>query len=105
MSINNHPAYGPLSVGRLYQIREYLEHNSQYQNGGNRAYILADMLKVIDEVLATRAVTVMLPKDHVDKADLLDWGSVALLDALKEVCADARVTAEITDAGIRENDG
>ncbi|HHG8589862.1 TPA: hypothetical protein ACPYUC_002341 [Citrobacter koseri] len=51
---NSHPAHGPVSLDRLHQIREYLERNSQYQNGGNRAYILADMLKVIDEVLAGR---------------------------------------------------
>ncbi|EPQ5777921.1 hypothetical protein I9216_001029, partial [Citrobacter koseri] len=42
---DNHPAHGPVSLERLHQIREYLERNSQYQNGGNRAYILADMLK------------------------------------------------------------
>ncbi|MDM7198088.1 hypothetical protein QUH51_02220 [Citrobacter freundii] len=47
----NHPANGPVSVDRLHQIREHLQHDTQYSNGGNRAYILADMLNVIDEVL------------------------------------------------------
>ncbi|MFB0541416.1 hypothetical protein [Citrobacter portucalensis] len=51
---NNHPAHGPVSVDRLHQIREHLQHDTQYSNGGNRAYILADVLKVIDEVLASR---------------------------------------------------
>ncbi|WP_228051104.1 hypothetical protein [Citrobacter freundii] len=50
----NHPAHGPVSVERLHQIREHLQHDTQYSNGGNRAYILADMLKVVDEVLASR---------------------------------------------------
>lgn len=50
----NHPAHGPVSLARLNQIREHLLHDTQYSNGGNRAYILADMLKVVDEVLAGR---------------------------------------------------
>ncbi len=54
MTTNNHPAHGPVSLDRLHQIREHLLHDSQYSNGGNRAYILADMLKVVDEVLASR---------------------------------------------------
>lgn len=50
----NHPAHGPVSIERLHQIREHLQHDTQYSNGGNRAYILGDMLNVIDEVLASR---------------------------------------------------
>lgn len=50
----NHPVNGPVSVDRLHQIREHLQHDTQYSNGGNRAYILGDMLNVIDEVLASR---------------------------------------------------
>ncbi|RYH95934.1 DUF551 domain-containing protein [Citrobacter werkmanii] len=52
MKTNNHPANGPVSLDRLHQIRQYIERNNQYQNGGNRAYILADMLKVIDGAIA-----------------------------------------------------
>lgn len=52
MTTNNHPAHGPVSVDRLHQIREHLQHDTQYSNGGNRAYILADVLKVIDEAIA-----------------------------------------------------
>ena len=48
----NHPAHGPVSLDRLHQIREHLQHDTQYSNGGNRAYILADMLKVIDGAIA-----------------------------------------------------
>ena len=64
MTTNNHPAHGPVSLERLHQIRQYIERNNQYQNGGNRAYILADMLKVIDEVMAARTVTVKLPAGY-----------------------------------------
>ncbi|WP_235127054.1 hypothetical protein [Citrobacter portucalensis] len=52
MTTNNHPAHGPVSLDRLHQIRQYIEHNTQYSNGGNRAYILADVLKVIDGAIA-----------------------------------------------------
>lgn len=48
----NHPANGPVSLERLHQIREHLLHDTQYSNGGNRAYILADVLKVIDGAIA-----------------------------------------------------
>lgn len=47
-----HPAHGPVSLDRLHQIREHLQHDTQYSNGGNRAYILADVLKVIDGAIA-----------------------------------------------------
>ena len=52
MTTNNHPAHGPVSLDRLHQIREHLQHDTQYSNGGNRAYILADVLKVIDEAIS-----------------------------------------------------
>lgn len=52
MTTNNHPANGPVSLERLHQIREHLQHDTQYSNGGNRAYILADVLKVIDGAIA-----------------------------------------------------
>ena len=63
MTTNNHPAHGPVSLDRLHQIRQYIERNNQYQNCGNRAYILADMLKVIDEVLASRNAEPVLPDE------------------------------------------
>lgn len=49
---SSHPAHGPVSLDRLHQIREHLQHDTQYSNGGNRAYILADVLKVIDGAIA-----------------------------------------------------
>ncbi|EJJ1408885.1 hypothetical protein NIO80_000571 [Salmonella enterica] len=52
MTTNNHPAHGPVSLDRLHQIREHLLHDTQYSTGGNRAYILADMLRVIEGAIA-----------------------------------------------------
>lgn len=52
MTTNTHPANGHVSLDRLHQIREHLLHDTQYSNGGNRAYILADMLRVIDGAIA-----------------------------------------------------
>lgn len=52
MTTNNHPAHGPVSLERLHQIREHLQHDTQYSKGGNRAYILADVLKVIDGAIS-----------------------------------------------------
>lgn len=52
--------------------------------------------------MESRTVTVKLSKDHVDDADLFGWGVIVVpLEALKEACADAGVTVEITDAGIK----
>ncbi|EKZ5285465.1 hypothetical protein REV77_003051 [Klebsiella aerogenes] len=52
--------------------------------------------------LESRTVSVKLQKDHVDDANLFGWGVVVVpLDALKEACADAGVTVEITVAGIK----
>ena len=52
ITTNNHPAHCPVSLDRLHQIREHLLHDTQYSNGGNRAYILADMLRVIEGAIA-----------------------------------------------------
>ncbi|EOY5688473.1 hypothetical protein ACP7OL_000565 [Salmonella enterica subsp. enterica] len=47
MTTNNHPAHGPVSLERLHQIREHLQHDNQYSNDRNRTYIIANVLKVI----------------------------------------------------------
>ncbi|HHJ4356472.1 TPA: hypothetical protein ACQJWR_002247 [Raoultella ornithinolytica] len=50
--------------------------------------------------LESRTVTIKLSKDHVDDADLFGWGVIVVpLEALKEACADAGVSVEITAAG------
>ena len=54
MTTNNHPAHGPVSLDRLYQIRETLSKAAAQSDGGNFGYAMADAVKVIDEVLADR---------------------------------------------------
>lgn len=54
MKTNNHPANGPLTTERLGHVRDVLQRNLQYSNGGSMDYIIADAVKAIDELLAGR---------------------------------------------------
>ncbi|WP_181216597.1 hypothetical protein [Citrobacter werkmanii] len=92
----NHPANGPVSLKRLHQIREHLLHDTQYSNGGNRAYILADMLKMIDEVLASRNVKPVLP-DEKPMPEASKMHAIDAVAAIAEVrgwnaCRDAMLS-------------
>ncbi|CAH4962003.1 DUF550 domain-containing protein [Citrobacter portucalensis] len=86
----NHPAHGPVSIDRLHQIRQYIERNNQYQNGGNRAYILADMLKVIDGVLESMARE-QVRREHAawSQATFGDVGPVGPLKHLSKEALEA----------------
>lgn len=83
----NHPANGPLSLDRLHQIREHLLHDTQYSNGGNRAYILADVLKVIDGAIARELVR----REHAawSQATFGDVGPVGPLKHLSKEALEA----------------
>lgn len=87
MTTNNHPANGPLSLDRLHQIREHLLHDTQYSNGGNRAYILADVLKVIDGAIARELVR----REHAawSQATFGDVGPVGPLTHLSKEALEA----------------
>ncbi|EIQ8249877.1 TPA: DUF550 domain-containing protein [Citrobacter freundii] len=87
MTTNNHPANGPLSLDRLHQIREHLLHDTQYSNGGNRAYILADVLKVIDGAIARELVR----REHAawSQATFGDVGPVGPLKHLSKEALEA----------------
>ncbi|HBK3300224.1 TPA: hypothetical protein KEX12_001104 [Citrobacter koseri] len=50
----NHPANSPLTTERLIHIRDVLQRKLKYSNGGNMDYIIADAVKAIDELLASR---------------------------------------------------
>lgn len=64
-------------------------------------FVRSNRMDTLEQMLCG-TVAVKLPKDHVDDADLFGWGVVVVpLEALKEACADAGVTVEITDAGIK----
>lgn len=49
-----HPANSPLTTERLGHVRDVLQRNLQYSNGGSMDYIIADAVKAIDELLASR---------------------------------------------------
>lgn len=85
----NHPAQGPVSVDRLHQIREHLQHDTQYSNGGNRAYILADMLKVIDEALTASNTQPVAWTDAEELRDLEHDGCGAMLSLNRKDCEHA----------------
>lgn len=53
--VNNHPAHGPVSINRLYQIREILSRAVAQSDGGHLGYAMADALKVINGVLESVA--------------------------------------------------
>ena len=84
MTTNNHPAHGPVSLDRLHQIREHLLHDTQYSNGGNRAYILADVLKVIDGAIAREQVR----SEHAAWS-LATFGDVGPVGPLKHLSKEA----------------
>nr|WP_213354529.1 hypothetical protein [Citrobacter freundii] len=52
MTTNNHPANGPVSLDRLYQISEILSKAAAQSDGGNLGYAMADAVKVIGGVIA-----------------------------------------------------
>ena len=55
MTTNNHPAHGPVSLDRLHQIREILSKAAAQSDGGNLGYAMADAVKVINGVIASRS--------------------------------------------------
>ena len=94
------------AAGYVDALVEALEKAQQLATQqGNIACALFDEVTAQRQRIAdleSRTVTVKLSKDHVDDADLFGWGVIVVpLEALKEACADAGVTVEITDAGIK----
>ncbi|MEB8217816.1 DUF550 domain-containing protein [Citrobacter braakii] len=84
MTTTTHPAHGSVSLERLHQIREHLLHDTQYSNGGNRAYILADVLKVIDGAIAREQVR----SEHAAWS-LATFGDVGPVGPLKHLSKEA----------------
>lgn len=50
----NHPANGPLPVPRIERVIEALQRSLEYQNGGDMAYVIADAIKGLEELLVSR---------------------------------------------------
>lgn len=87
----------PANVKRLVEALEKAQAKNALVAGGIEA--TAKLHERIAE-LESRTVTIKLSKDHVDDADLFGWGVIVVpLEALKEACADAGVSVEITAAG------
>ena len=51
---SNHPANGPLTAERIERVIEALQRSIQYQNGGDMAYVIADAIKGMEELLIIR---------------------------------------------------
>lgn len=63
----NHPANGPLPVPRIERVIEVLKRSNDYQNGGDMAYVIADAIKGMEELLVSReAVPVAWMHDGED---------------------------------------
>lgn len=50
----NHPANGPLTAERIERVRDELQRSIQYQNGGDMAYVIADAIKGLEELLVEK---------------------------------------------------
>ncbi|EOX7250261.1 hypothetical protein ACPVCS_003222 [Escherichia coli] len=50
----NHPANGPLPAPRIERVIELLKRSNDNQNGGNMAYVIADAIKGLEELLVSR---------------------------------------------------
>lgn len=50
----NHPANGPLTVERITRLIAELHRSLEYQNGGDMAYVIADAIKGLEELLERR---------------------------------------------------
>lgn len=72
-----HPANGPLTTERLGHVRDVLQRNLQYSNGGSMDYIIADAVKAIDELLAGRKAE---PMAWLWTNERLEKQSVSLTD-------------------------
>mgnify|MGYP004442135757 CR=1 FL=1 len=64
----NHPANGPLTVGRIERVIEALQRSIQYQNGGDMAYVIADAIKGLEELLVSKeAASEPVTGDELDQ--------------------------------------
>lgn len=50
----DHPANGPLTVERITSLIAELRRSLEYQNGGDMAYVIADAIKGLEELLVSR---------------------------------------------------
>lgn len=58
---DNHPANRPLTVDRIIRLIIELRRSLEYQNGGDMAYVIADAIKGLEELLVSREAEMVLP--------------------------------------------
>ncbi|WP_447215473.1 DUF550 domain-containing protein, partial [Citrobacter pasteurii] len=87
MTTNNHPAHGPVSLDRLYQISEILSKAAAQSDGGNLGYAMADAVKVIDGVLESIARE-QVRREHAAWS-LATFGDVGPVGPLKHLSKEA----------------
>ena len=116
----NHPANGPLTAERIECVIEALQRSILYQNGGDMAYVIADAIKGLEELLVSKEAA-SKPVGN-DELDHLIWGfqregfharTLAALVELREVrkakgepvitCWSCRKEIEVI--GVRDCDG
>lgn len=64
----NHPANSPLTAKRIERVIEALQRSIQYQNGGDMAYVIADAIKGLEELLVSKeAASEPVPDEELDQ--------------------------------------
>ena len=66
----NHPANSPLTGERIERVIEALKRSLQYQNGGDMAYVIADAIKGLEELLVSREAEKVLPDEMAASDDM-----------------------------------
>lgn len=61
----NHPANGPLTVERITRLIAELRRSLEYQNGGDMAYVIADAIKGLEELLVSRKVDQLTDDERI----------------------------------------
>lgn len=63
-----HPANGPLTLERITRIIAELRRFLEYQNGGGMAYVIADAIKGLEELLVSKvAASEPVPDEELDQ--------------------------------------
>lgn len=71
----NHPANRPLPVPRIERVIEALKQSIQYQNGGDMAYVIADAIKGLEELLVSREA---VPVAWTEKCEITNMQATGL---------------------------
>ena len=70
-----HPANGPLTLERITRIIAELRRFLEYQNGGDMAYVIADAIKGLEELLVSREA---VPVAWTEKCEITNMQATGL---------------------------